>query len=406
MKHFEKWSTLMLDRWLPYGHQLIDESDVQAVVRALRNDRITQGPLVEEFEERLAEFCGARFAVAVSNGTAALHLAALALGVGPGDEVITSPNTFIASANCVRYCGADVRFADIDSTTLNIDAHAFESVLEDPRRRSGIKGVIPVDFAGNPAGLETIWNIAQRWGLFVLEDACHSLGSRYRDASGQWHRVGDCAHADAAVLSFHPVKLVTTGEGGAILTNREDVAERYRTLRHHGILRRQVEGPSDEGAWYHEMHSLGFNYRLTDIQCALGLSQLDKLDSFTQRRRAIAGRYDAAFASMPNVDVPFRSPDVEHVYHLYVIQVDSREEVFEYLHSRGVGVQVHYIPVHTQPYYRGLYGLGWGDFPVAEAYYRRALSLPMYPALTDVDVDRVIAEVREAVGAVAKDGPG
>ncbi len=382
---------------LPYSRQHISESDIQSVVEVLRSDWITQGPAVERFEQALCERFKVSYVVAVANGTAALHLACLALGVGPGDEVITTPNTFAASANCALYCGASVRFVDIDARTYNLSPDRLEEFLSSPDNRWNVKGVIPVHFAGQPYDMERIRDIAQQNGLWVIEDACHAPGARWLESSGEWKLVAACTHSDAAVLSFHPVKHLTTGEGGAILTNRRDVYEKLINLRTHGITKDRDLMEEDHGPWYYEMTALGFNYRITDMQCALGKAQMAHLDGWLERRREIAGMYDAAFADTEIVVTPYVAPNVEHAYHLYVIQVNNRREVFERLRSEGIGVQVHYIPVHLQPYYREGFGFKHGDFPVAEEYYSRCLSIPIFPGMTDEDVDYVVKKVEQAV---------
>jgi UDP-4-amino-4,6-dideoxy-N-acetyl-beta-L-altrosamine transaminase len=385
---------LSQEAFLPYASQWVDEDDIAAVVEVLRGSWLTQGPRIRDFEARAAEACGAKYAVAVATGTAALHCAAFAAGVGPGDEAITAAITFVASANCVAYLGARPVLADVDPETVCCDPADVER-----RITARTKAVIAVDFAGHPADMDALAALARRRGLALIEDAAHSLGARYHGRP-----VGTLA--DMTVLSFHPVKHITTGEGGMILTDREDLRDRLQLFRTNGITnqRQALERP-DEGPWYYEMQVLGYNYRITDLQCALGLSQLAKLGSFVARRRAIAARYRAGFADVPEVIVPRERPGVESSYHLYPIQLDlerlraSRREVFEALRARNIGVQVHYIPVHLQPYYRQHFGHRPGDFPAAERYYARCISLPMYPRLGDADVDRVIAVVRELVTA-------
>ncbi len=380
---------------LPYGHQTIEEEDLRAVLDVLRSDWLTQGPAVERFEQDLTGLCGARHAIVVSSGTAALHLAALAAGVGPGDVVVTSPNTFVATANSVRYAGGEPRFADIDPATLNLEPEALSRVVASLEGR--VRGVIPVHFAGLPADMERISALARRHGLFVIEDASHALGASFRDREGRWHRVGSCSHSDMATLSFHPVKHVTTGEGGAILTSRDDLAERIRTLRTHGIVRDPARLSRSDGGWYYEMEALGFNYRITDFQCALGSAQLRRLSRWLERRAAIVARYRSELRSDPRVGFVIEPEGTRPAWHLCPIRVPNRAEVYRRLRARGIGVQVHYIPVHLHPYYRRLLGTREGDFPHAEAYYRQALSLPLYPGLRDEDVDRVILELRAAL---------
>ncbi len=377
---------------IPYGRQDVSDADVDAVVAVLRSDWLTQGPAVPRFERALAERTGAAHVVAVSNATAGLHLACLAAGVGPGDLVWTTPNTFVASANCARYCGADVDFVDIDPRTWNLDADALAVKLERAAAAGRVpKVVIPVAFGGQSADLRRIRALARTYGFLVVEDASHAVGGAYAGSpvgSGEW--------ADMTVFSFHPVKIVTTGEGGAILTSDERLADRLRLLRSHGVTREpaQMEG-TPEGPWYYEQVALGFNYRLTDLQAALGASQLTRLDAFVARRRALAERYDDLLASLP-VALPGRQTEAASAWHLYVVRVEDRASVFARMRAAGVGVNVHYMPVHLQPYYRRL-GFRPGDFPAAEAYGREALSLPMYAALRDEQQDEVVAALRAAM---------
>jgi UDP-4-amino-4,6-dideoxy-N-acetyl-beta-L-altrosamine transaminase len=379
---------------LPYGRQSLDDDDIQAVVDALRGDWLTQGPTVADFERSLADYCGVRHAVAVSSGTAALHIACLAAGVGPGDVGITSPITFVASANAVAYCGGQPAFADINPRTVTIDPAALEAVCA---RRSP-KVISPVDFAGQPADLPAIQAIARRHGAMVIEDAAHSLGASY-EQSGKWHKAGACVHSDMAVLSFHPVKHITTGEGGAVLTNSPDLHERLVRLRSHGITRDPALLTQHDGPWYHEQHELGFNYRITDIQCALGCSQLRKLDRFVEQRRQLVDRYRESLADLVGeVDLLVEAPRARSSYHLMVARLSGgavrRRRVFEALAGRGIRCQIHYIPVHLQPWYREHVGTQAGEFPHAEAYYERCISLPLFPAMSDADVDRVTSALR------------
>jgi len=382
---------------IPYGHQDVSNDDIQVVINVLKSDWLTQGPTVREFEDALCNRFGVRYAVAVTSGTAALHLANLALGVGPGDEVITSPNTFVASANCVLYAGGKPRFVDIDERTYNMSANKLEEYMSVPANRTNLRGIIPVHFAGQPCDMERIHALAQQYGLWVLEDAAHAPGARWRDSAGMWQTVGSCSHSDAAVLSFHPVKHITTGEGGAVLTNRQDIYERLISLRSHGIINDPGRMEEQHGPWYYEMTDLGFNYRMTDIQSALGVSQLGKLDGWLERRREIARGYDEAFRDIEAVTTPYISPNAEHAYHLYVLQVPERRAVFERLRAAGIGVQVHYIPVHLQPYYRKHLGYQQGDYPAAEAYYEGCVSIPMFPSLGSNDIEYVIEQVKTAV---------
>lgn len=378
---------------LPYGRQHITDADVAAVAEALRADFLTQGPRVAEFETQFAAYIGARYAVAVSNGTAALHLCALALGVGPGQRVITTPLTFAASANCVLYCGGEVHFADIDPETGLIDLSQVRRLLK-AQPKDYFQGLIPVDFAGLAVDLAQARALADEFGLWIIEDACHAPGGFFVDGQGREQRCGSGQLADLAIFSFHPVKHIATGEGGMITTNDERLYHRLLRLRTHGITRdpADLQRPSD-GGWYMEMQELGYNYRLPDFNCALGISQLQRADAGLARRRQLAAQYDAAFAQVPSVQVlaPGRPG---HAYHLYVVQVADRKGLYDFLKTRQIFAQVHYIPVHRMPYYEGL---GWreGDFPLAENYYAHGLSIPLFPTLTDVEQDYVVACIAE-----------
>ena len=380
---------------LPYGHQWIDEDDIRAVVEVLHSDWITTGPKVAEFEEAFAEYVGAKYAVSFSSGTAALHGAAFAAGLGPGDEAITTPMTFCATANCVLYQGARPVFADVCPDTLNIEPNEVAQ-----RITLHTKAVLPVDYAGHPADLDAILELADRHGLVVIEDACHALGAEYKGK-----RVGSICHM--TVFSFHPVKHITTGEGGMVTTDNAQLAHRLRVFRNHGIdsdaRQRQAEGQ-----WYYEMVALGYNYRLTDIECALGLSQLRRLDTNLARRRQIAARYTAAFRALPGVIPLTVRPDVNPAWHLYPIRLDlaklpiGRAEIFRALRAEGLGINVHYIPVHLHPYYQEQFGCRGGEYPVAEQAYERLISLPMFHGMTDQDVEDVIRAVSKVVEYYAR----
>jgi UDP-4-amino-4,6-dideoxy-N-acetyl-beta-L-altrosamine transaminase len=383
---------------IPYGRQLISDADVQAVVDVLRSDFLTQGPVVPRFEQAVADHCGVPHAVAVNSATSALHVACLALGVGPGDRVWTSPNTFVASANCARYCGAIVDFVDIEPGTYNMSAAALADKLIQAQA-AGIlpKVVIPVHFAGLPCDMEKIHALSLRFGFHVIEDASHAIGARYRETI-----VGDCRYSDITVFSFHPVKIVTTAEGGLATTRSGDLDRKLRLFRSHGITREPAQlERSDEGPWYYEQHCLGFNYRMTELQAALGLSQFEHLDGWIARRHALADTYDRSLKELPLI-LPVRPFGSRSALHLYVVQVDrerthlTRRVVFDRLRAAGIGVNVHYIPVHTQPDFRPL-GFREGQFPVSEAYYSRCLSLPMYAGLTDADQARVVDALRSAL---------
>jgi UDP-4-amino-4,6-dideoxy-N-acetyl-beta-L-altrosamine transaminase len=380
---------------IPYGRQSLDQTDIDAVVAVLQSDWLTQGPTIERFEQAMAERCQANFAVAVCNATAALHIACLAAGLAAGDRLWTTPNTFLASANCGRYCGAEVDFVDIDPLTWNLDAFALESKLEAAERDGTLpKVLVAVAFSGQSCDMRKIAELAERYGFTVIEDASHAVGASYAGRP-----VGCCEFAAMTVFSFHPVKIITSAEGGMVLTNRADLAERLQRLRSHGMTRdpQQMTEPS-HGPWYYQQVELGFNYRITDLQAALGLSQLNKLDHFIQRRRELAARYDQLLAYLP-LTLPSAQPEAGSAWHLYVVRLQSdrinlsHRQVFEGLRAAGVGVNLHYIPVHLQPYYRDL-GFADGDFPQAERYYAEAISLPMFPLLSDEQQDYVIEQLR------------
>jgi len=381
--------------FLSYGKHWINDDDVEAVVRTLRSDRLTQGPAVEQFEKGIADKVGSKYCVAVANGTAALHLAVAALEIPRGRSGITSPITFAASANCMAYCGLRPTFADVDEDTTCVDPLELERHIDD-----STKVMIPVHFAGVPADMAKIGALARMRGLRVIEDAAHALGSRYADGS----RVGSCNNSDLTVFSFHAVKTITTGEGGAITTNDAGLHERLLLLRTHGITRIPRLLEKNPGPWYYEMHALGYNYRLTDIQAALGTSQLARLESLVSRRREIAKRYDEAFSRLAWIRRGHEPEGVYSAFHLYVVRIDfdaigkDRAAVMAELQSKEIGTQVHYIPVHLQPYYRDAWGHSIGDYPKAERYYSSALSLPLYPKMSDSDVGYVI----NAVQALAK----
>lgn len=381
---------------IPYGRQSISPADIQAVVDVLNSDWLTQGPTVERFEQTVAGYCGTAHGVAVNSATSALHIACLAAGIGPGDILWTSPNTFVASANCGLYCGATVDFVDIDSRTYNMSVERLEEKLEQAERDGKLpKVVIPVHFAGQPCDMEAIGRLAGRYGFTVIEDASHAIGGRYKNEP-----VGNCRHSAMTVFSFHPVKIITTGEGGMVLTNSPELHERLLRLRSHGITRDPaLMAGESHGPWYYEQIELGFNYRMTDIQAALGVSQMTRLDEFVARRHQLAKRYDEDLAELP-LTLPWQHPDTWSAFHLYVVRLNpgtirkSRRQVFEDLRGRGILVNIHYIPVHTQPFYRAT-GFTDGDFPEAEQYYREAITLPLYAGLAEGDQDRVINALRE-----------
>ncbi|WP_320911624.1 UDP-4-amino-4,6-dideoxy-N-acetyl-beta-L-altrosamine transaminase [Butyricimonas paravirosa] len=381
----------MIDKVIPYGRQYITDEDIQVVVETLRSDYLTQGPKITEFEHAFAKYVGVKYAVAVNNATAGLHLAACALGIKPGDKVIVTPMTFAASANCVRYCGGEVVFCDIDKDTYLMDVVKLRQLLvENPK--GTFKGIIPVDFAGYPQNLEELKEIADEYGLWILEDACHAPGGYFVDRSGERQYCGNGRFANAGVFSFHPVKHIATGEGGMVTTNDKELYKKLCLYRTHGITKDVALLHENHGGWYYEMQELGFNYRMTDFQAALGVSQLSRANTGLSRRQEIANRYDEAFQDVQGIKIPCRAGNVYHAFHLYVIQVEDRLGLYNYLRANKILAQVHYVPVHLQPYYREL-GNKSGDCPVAEEYYKHCLSLPMYPTLTDEEQQYVIDSV-------------
>ena len=376
---------------IPYGHQHITDEDIQAVIETLKSDYLTQGPKIIEFEQAFARYVGAKYAVAVSNATAGLHLAATALQVRSGDKVIVTPITFAASANCIRYCNGMVVFCDIDPDTYLMDIKKLRRLLE-TNPPSTFKGIVPVDFAGYPHQMEEFRQLADEYGLWILEDACHAPGGYFIDSNGEKQFCGNGKFADVTVFSFHPVKHIATGEGGMVTTNDKELFDRLSLLRTHGITKNPACLHENHGGWYYEMQELGYNYRLTDFQAALGLSQLKRADEGLKRRQKIAVRYNEAFKRIADIQTPYASPDVFHAYHLYIIQVPDRLDLYSYLHENGIYAQVHYIPLHLMPYYREQ-GNKPGDLPVAEKYYSRCLSLPMFPTLTDEEQEYVIKKI-------------
>lgn len=376
---------------IPYGHQHITDEDIQAVIETLKSDYLTQGPKIIEFEQAFARYVGAKYAVAVSNATAGLHLAATALQVRSGDKVIVTPITFAASANCIRYCNGMVVFCDIDPDTYLMDIKKLRRLLE-TNPPGTFKGIVPVDFAGYPHQMEEFRQLADEYGLWILEDACHAPGGYFIDSNGEKQFCGNGKFADVTVFSFHPVKHIATGEGGMVTTNDKELFDRLSLLRTHGITKNPACLHENHGEWYYEMQELGYNYRLTDFQAALGLSQLKRADEGLKRRQKIAVRYNEAFKRIADIQTPYASPDVFHAYHLYIIQVPDRLDLYNYLHENGIYAQVHYIPLHLMPYYREQ-GNKPGDLPVAEKYYSRCLSLPMFPTLTDEEQEYVIKKI-------------
>lgn len=383
---------------IPYGRQSISETDIQAVVDVLKSDFLTQGPAVPAFEQALASYCGTAHAVAVHNATAALHIACLALDVGPGDSVWTSPITFVASANCALYCGAGIDFVDIDPRTFNMDVDALAAKLEEAERNGRLpKVVIPVHMAGQSCDMATIADLAERYGFKVIEDASHAVGARYRDEP-----VGNCRYSAITIFSFHPVKIITTAEGGVALTNDANLAARMAMLRTHGITRDpDLMRQDPDGPWYYEQTDLGFNYRMTEMQAALGLSQMTRLDAFVAKRRELVAWYEHALAGLP-LSRPWQHPDTLSSWHLYVVRINlqrnsvSHRGVFERLRELGIGVNLHYIPVYLQPYYHAL-GFRRGHCPEAERYYGEAISLPLFADLKESEQTQVVTSLRTAM---------
>ena len=396
----------MVRKPIPYGRQNVTPEDIQAVIDTLQSDFLTQGPKIIEFEQAFAKYIGAKYAVAVSNGTAALHLCALSLEINPGDKVITTPITFAASANCVRYCGGEIVFADIDPETYLIDINKVRAQLDNSPKGT-FKGIILVDFAGRSIDLEKFRELAKQYSLWIIEDACHAPGAHFIDSKGQSQKSGNGNYADLAVFSFHPVKHVATGEGGMITTNDAKLYKKLLQLRTHGILKDEslytntiqfasgiaTSQAQDFPGWYMEMQTLGYNYRLTDFQAALGISQLARAEDGLKRRKEIAKKYNEAFSVKPFLKR--QSGYVEgHAYHLYVLEVDDRLGLYTHLRQNEIFTQIHYIPCHLMPYYRQM---GWkeGDFPISEEYYKNCISLPMYPSLTDEEQNWVISVINK-----------
>lgn len=378
------------ESYLSYGKQTIDDSDINQVIKVLKGDYLTTGPYVKEFEDKVAKYVGAKHAVAVSNGTAALHIACFAAGIGKGDEVIVSPITFAASANAVLYCEGTPVFADIDPKTYNIDPDKIEEKISDKT-----KAIIPVDFSGQSVDMDKIKEIAKKYNLLIIEDAAHALGSDYKG-----RKVG--SQADMVEFSFHPVKPITTAEGGIVTTNSDELYNKMLMFRTHGITRDVNFLDENHGPWYYEQHYLGYNYRLTDLQSALGTSQMDKLEGFIDRRRSIAKKYNEAFKNLDGIKIPFEADYSNSGWHIYVIKIDtevlnvSRKEIFEALQAENIGVNVHYLPVYLHPYYKNL-GYKEGNCPNAEELYKKMITLPIFPGMTDEDIDDVVNAVKKVI---------
>lgn len=385
---------------IPYGRQEITQEDIEAVVSILRSDFLTQGPAVPEFEAAVSSYCGVRFGVAVNSATSALHVACLALGLGKGDWLWTSPITFVASANCALYCGALVDFVDIDPDTYNLSPKALEQKLKQAKKENRLpKIVVPVHLCGQPCDMEAIYKLSQEYGFRVIEDASHAIGGKYLGKP-----IGDCRYSDVAIFSFHPVKIITTAEGGIALTNNAELANKMATLRSHGITRDPAQMTcKPDGPWYYQQIDLGFNYRMTELQAALGVSQMTRLDVYVARRHELAQRYDHLLQKLPLI-TPWQDPGSYSGLHLYVIRLQlnkiskSHRQVFEELREQGIGVNLHYIPVHTQPYYQRM-GFKVGDYPQAERYYAEAISLPMFQSLLEEQQDQVVVALRKVLAA-------
>ena len=383
---------------IPYGRQEITQTDIDAVVGVLQSDFLTQGPMVPRFEQSVAQHVGASHALAVNSATSALHIACLALGLGPGDRLWTTPITFVASANCALYCGAEVDFVDIDPRTYNLCTQALALKLEQAEQEGTLpKVLVPVHLCGQPCDMQAIHALSQRYGFKIIEDASHAIGGKY-----QGEFIGNCRYSDITVFSFHPVKIITTAEGGMALTNDGELANKLALLRSHGITRDPSQMTHEaDGPWYYQQIDLGFNYRMTELQAALGVTQMERLDSYVARRHQLARRYDDLLNSLP-INTPWQHPDSYSGLHLYVIRLQldqiqkTHREVFEALRELGIGVNLHYIPVHTQPHYERM-GFKAGDFPQAQTYYREAISIPMFQTMTDEQQDGVIAALRKAV---------
>lgn len=380
---------------IPYGRQDISQTDIDAVVEVLRSDFLTQGPKVPLFEKTVAEYCGAKHAVAVNSATSALHIACLALGLGKGDFLWTTPITFVASANCGLYCGAEVDFVDIDPRTYNLSPQALEAKLVKAEKEKRLpKVVVAVHLCGQVCDMESIYRLSQKYGFRIIEDASHAIGGKYKSEP-----VGGCRYSDITIFSFHPVKIITTAEGGMALTNEQALSVKMELLRSHGVTRDpELMTQAPDGPWYYQQIDLGFNYRMTDLQAALGISQLARLDKYVSRRHELSHRYNESLKNLP-ITLPRQHPDSYSGLHLYVIRLQrekspiTHRELFEALRAAGIGVNLHYIPVHTQPYYQHR-GFQIGDFPEAEAYYREAISLPLYPTLSDDWQDEVISTLK------------
>ena len=374
-----------------YGKHSITDEDITSIIAVLKSDNLTQGPKISEFEKKFATYIGSKYAIAVSSGTAALHLCALSLGIKKGDKIITTPNTFIASANCIRYCGGEVVFSDIDPRTFLLDINKVRNLLESSPSGT-YKGIIPVNFAGLPVNLEEFRSLADEFNLFIIEDSCHSPGGFFYDSKNRKQKSGNGNFADLSIFSFHPVKHIACGEGGMITTNNIELRDKILNLRTHGIQQNPKLLESNHGPWYYEMQELGYNYRMTDIHASLGISQLNRAEKNLKRRISIAKKYDIAFQDSTFI---ISQPGYikGHAYHLYVIEVKKRDDLYNYLRDNQVYCQIHYIPAHLMPYYKRL-GYREGDFTIAEEYYSRCLTIPIYPSLSDEEQDYIIDMIK------------
>ena len=372
-----------MEKLIPYGHQSIDKKDIEEVIKVLKSDWLTQGPKIEQFEKAITKYCGAKYAVAVSSGTAALHSAYIVSGIKPGDEVITTPLTFAATANMLVQCGAKPIFADIKKDTLNINPEEIEKKITHKT-----KAIVTVDFAGLPCDYDEVFKIAKKHNLLVIEDACHALGAEYKGK-----KIGSLA--DMTILSFHPVKQITTGEGGMILTNNKIFYNKLKIIRNHGIIKKP-----ENGKWYYEIEEPGFNYRITDFQCALGLSQLKKINSFLRRRRKIVSLYKKAFEGIKKIQLPIEKKNIKSAWHIYPVGFleGNRKKIFDYFQDNGIGVQIHYMPLHLHPFYKKRFGYKKGDFPIAEDYYDKAVTIPIFPFMTEKEIKYVIKIVKRFYG--------
>ena len=385
--------------YIPYGKQTIESSDIDAVVEVLNSEFLTQGPAVPAFEDSVINYTGCKYAVAVSNATSALHIACLALKVRKGDLVWTTPVTFVASANCALYCGAEIDFVDIDPFTYNLSVEKLSLKLSQAEEQQRLpKVVIVVHLSGQPCDMESIHKLSQQYGFSVIEDASHAIGGKYQDSP-----IGNCKYSDITIFSFHPVKIITTAEGGLALSNNKQLFEKMALLRSHGITRDEsLMTHESDGGWYYQQIILGFNYRMTELQAALGVSQMTRLDKFVQRRHELALRYNELLVGLP-LTLPYQLPNTYSAFHLYVVRLDlsalhkSHKEVFNSLREQGIGVNLHYIPVHTQPYYSEM-GFKYGDFPESEKYYSEAISIPIFATMTDDQQDQVVAAIKEVLG--------